>query len=121
MHLVKIADAPAYAPPQHFGVDAFKLQSPELSGVSFCSVGLSYYSPGGHAAMDAGPQQKVYVVLSGEITVLLASGERKVLGKFDSCLIEANERREVRNDSQTEAIMLVLMPVAGSAAAATIK
>jgi quercetin dioxygenase-like cupin family protein len=112
MRVVPVADALAYTAPKHEGVTAYRLQSPEHTGVGFCSVGLSYYAPGGLAEMDAGPHEKIYVVLSGEISVRLASGENSILRRFDSCLIAANERREVRNHTDREAIMLVIMPPA---------
>ncbi|MDP9012279.1 MAG: cupin domain-containing protein [Pseudomonadota bacterium] len=110
MRVVPVADAPAYITPKHEGVTGYRLQSPEHTGVGFCSVGVSYYSPGGVAEMDAGPQEKVYVVVSGEISVRLASGENSILRRLDSCLIGANERREVRNNTNREAIMLVITP-----------
>jgi quercetin dioxygenase-like cupin family protein len=110
MRVVPVADAPAYIAAKHEGVTSYRLQSPEHTGVGFCSVGLSYFAPGGLAQMDAGPQEKVYVVLSGEITVRLASGENSILQRMDSCLIAANERREVCNGTDREAILLVIMP-----------
>ena len=75
MRVVPVVDAPPYTAPKHQGVTGYRLQSPEHTGVGFCSVSLSYYAPGGLAEMDAGPQEKVYVVLSGELSVRLASGE----------------------------------------------
>ena len=112
MHVVRLAEAPAYEAPKHFDVSSLRLQSAETSGAEFCAVGLSYYQPGGRAEMDAGPQPKIYVVLSGEISVTLASGEKTVLGPFDSCVIEANENRAVTNDTTGEVVMLVITPPA---------
>jgi quercetin dioxygenase-like cupin family protein len=73
-------------------------------------VGLSYYLPGGQAAMSAGPQEKVYVVLEGELVVELGDGARHTLSRYDSCLIEPNEAREVRNETNSVATLLVVTP-----------
>jgi quercetin dioxygenase-like cupin family protein len=110
MHITRLADAPSYTPSKHVDVDAFRLQGVETSGVEFCSVGLSYYEPGGRAEMDAGPQEKLYVVLEGELAIELADGDIQVLSRYDSCRLFANERREVRNESGSKAVMLVITP-----------
>ena len=110
MHLVRLPDAQAYTPPKHSGVRAYRLQGGEGSPVKFCSVGISYYEPGGRADMAAGPEEKIYVVLDGEISVTTAARETLVLRQFDSCVIAAEEAREVRNATSSEAIMLVITP-----------
>ncbi len=110
MHITRLADAQPYTAPLHAGVAALRLQGLEASPSSFCSVGLSYYLPGGCAEMSAGPQEKVYVVLEGELVVTLGDGARHVLKGLDSCLIEPGERREVRNETNTVATLLVVMP-----------
>ena len=110
MQIVRSADAPTYEAPKHIGVRAHRLQGGEVSGASFCAIGLSCYAPGGRAEMDASPQEKLYVLLSGELTVRLASGEHTVLRPFDSCRIEPNEMRAVENLGGDEAILLVITP-----------
>ena len=110
MHLVGVPDAEPYPPGKHTGVRAYRIQGGEGSPVKFCSVGISYYDPGGRADLDAGPQEKIYVVLSGEISVTTASRQTIVLRQFDSCVIAANEPREVHNAGTSEAVMLVIMP-----------
>jgi len=110
MHFVRLPDAEPYTPPKHTGVRAYRLQGGEGSPVKFCSVGISYYEPGGRADMEAGPVEKIYVVLSGEISVTTATRETIVLGQFDSCVIAAEEAREVRNATSSEAVMLVIIP-----------
>jgi quercetin dioxygenase-like cupin family protein len=111
MHLVRLPDAAPYTPSKHTGVRAYRLQ--DGSAVKFCSVGISYYEPDGRAEMAAGPEEKIYIVLSGEITVTLASGASVVMRPFDSCVIAADEAREVRNATGSEAIMLVITPRSG--------
>jgi quercetin dioxygenase-like cupin family protein len=67
--------------------------------------------------MDAGPIGKIYVVLEGEVTVDLATGESHVLRALDSCFIAAGEGRAIRNASNAVASMLVVMPYPTSAPA----
>jgi mannose-6-phosphate isomerase-like protein (cupin superfamily) len=43
--------------------------------------------------MDAGPIEKIYVVIAGEVTVELGDGTVEVLGSLDSCLIPPGESR----------------------------
>jgi quercetin dioxygenase-like cupin family protein len=110
MQIVRLADGRPYDAPRHSGVHSWRIQGGDASAASFCSVGVSRYAPGGSAEMDAGPQEKIYVVLSGEISVTLASGEQSALRAYDSCLIAANEMREVRNTSDADALLLVITP-----------
>lgn len=110
MEVVRLADAKAYVAPKHFDMRSLRLQGFDASSADFSWVGLSYFLPGGGAEMDAGPLGKIYVVVEGEVTVELASGEVQQLGKLDSCFIPAGEARAVRNDGNVVAAMLVVMP-----------
>jgi len=67
------------------------------------------FLPGGGAEMDSSPLEKVYVVLTGEITVVLNTGEETTLLANDSCFIAPNEAREIVNRSNQTASMLVIM------------
>ncbi|MEM9027065.1 MAG: cupin domain-containing protein [Pseudomonadota bacterium] len=64
---------------------------------------------GGSAGPDSPPFEKVYVVLDGEMTVVV-DGKETTLRKFDSCTIAPGEVRQTeirRNDVCT---MLVVIP-----------
>jgi quercetin dioxygenase-like cupin family protein len=110
VHVTRLADAQPYTAPKHVDVSALRLQGLDASPSGFATVGLSYYLPGGKAEMSAGPQEKIYVVLDGELVVELEGGVRHVLQPLDSCLIEAGEAREVRNETNRVATLLVVMP-----------
>lgn len=60
--------------------------------------------------MAATPLEKVYVMLDGELTIEFDDGKIVKIGKMDSIFIEANERREIRNEKNAVATMLVVMP-----------
>jgi quercetin dioxygenase-like cupin family protein len=110
MDVTRFADAKEYHPPNHHGCTALRLQGFDASSADFAWAGLSHILPGGGADMEAGPLGKIYVILQGEVTVELMSGESQVLGPLDSCFIPAGEAREVVNRGNAVATMVVVMP-----------
>ncbi len=109
MHLKRFDDAEPYEAPNHFGVTGLRLQGFEDGGPTNQWVGLSQFLPGGGAGPDATPFEKVYVVLDGEMTVIV-DGEETVLGKFDSCTIPPGEIRKIENRRNDVCTMLVVIP-----------
>ena len=110
MQVTRFDDAPRYDAPKHYEMRSMRLQGFDVSDSKTTWVGLSHFLPGGGAEMDAGPIEKIYVCLAGEITVELAGGKIEKLGPLDSCLIPAGEARAVRNEKNDIATMLVVMP-----------
>lgn len=109
MLVKRFADAKPYEAPNHFDMRALRLQGFEPGGPTNFWVGLSHILPGGRAGPDGSPIEKVYVVLSGHVTVT-ADGEEHVLGPMDSCRIGPNVERKVLNASNEMAMMLVILP-----------
>lgn len=109
MKVKRFADARPYEAPNHNDVRGLRLQGFEADGPEKFWVGLSHFLPGGGAGPDASPLEKVYVVLAGEISVTVGDSTVK-LGVNDSCCIPGHEMREVRNDGNAVASMLVVMP-----------
>ncbi len=73
-------------------------------------MGLSHYLPGGgmeYSGTDS-PQEKVYLVLEGELTV---KGEQEefVLGPLDSLYIGPNEGKSIVNNTNKPATMVVIV------------
>jgi len=110
MQITRISEAQRYDAPKHFDMRSLRLQGFNASQADFAWMGLSYFLPGGGAEMDAGPIGKMYVVLDGDVTIELASGETHVLSRLDSCFIAAGEGRAIRNAGNVVATMLVVMP-----------
>jgi quercetin dioxygenase-like cupin family protein len=108
MEIVRFKDARPYVAPKHFDMRSFRLQGEEASGAKTCWVGLSQFLPGGGAESGATPVEKIYIVLSGEITITVDEGEF-TLGELDSCMIKANEARAIVNNTNRVATMLVVM------------
>jgi quercetin dioxygenase-like cupin family protein len=110
MKVTRLDEAVPYSPPKHTPtVHAMHLQHKSTGSDAPYSVSCSYYLPGAKAEWDASPLHKVYVVLDGEIVVATEEGEVK-LHALDSIYLAPNERREVRNDTNRVATMLVVMP-----------
>ncbi|MGH1459142.1 MAG: cupin domain-containing protein [Paracoccaceae bacterium] len=109
MHIKRFTDAMPYDAPNHFGVTGLRLQGFEEGGPTNQWVGLSQFLPAGGAGPDSTPFEKVYVVLEGEMTVII-DGQETVLRKYDSCTIPAGEIRKIENRSNLTCTMLVVIP-----------
>jgi quercetin dioxygenase-like cupin family protein len=109
MKVTRFAEARPYVAPNHYDMRSLRLQGFEPGGPQAFWAGLSHFLPGGGAGPDASPLEKVYVVLAGELT-LVVDGQATVLRPLDSCCIPGDEVREVRNDGNAVASMLVVMP-----------
>ena len=108
MEIVRFSDAQPYEAPGHFDMKGLRLQGLEASDAKICWVGLSQFLPGGGAEMGSTPVEKIYVVLEGEITVEVDDGVF-TLGVNDSCVIGADEKRSIVNNTNDTARMLVIM------------
>jgi quercetin dioxygenase-like cupin family protein len=109
MYVKRISEAQPYQAPNHYDMRSLRLQGFESGGPTQSWVGLSHFLPGGGAGPDASPLEKVYVVLSGSLTVR-TSDQDVTLGPLDSCCIPGGETREVRNLTNEVVTMLVVMP-----------
>jgi mannose-6-phosphate isomerase-like protein (cupin superfamily) len=109
MLVKRFAEARPYDAPNHRGVVGLRLQGFEEGGPTNQWVGLSQFLPGGGAGPDSTPFEKVYVVIEGEMTVIIA-GSETVLRAMDSCTIAPGEVREIVNRSNHVCKMLVVIP-----------
>ncbi|AYQ44364.1 cupin domain-containing protein [Burkholderia aenigmatica] len=115
MIVTRIGEARRYEAPNHHEVCALRLQGFAPGGPESFWVGLSHFLPGGGAGPDSSPLERVYVVLAGEVTVRTGAQE-VVLGPLDSCTIPSDEVREVRNNGNDVATMLVVVTYAEAVA-----
>lgn len=109
MFVNRFDEAQPYIAPNHRDVLGLRLQGFMEGGPTNQWVGLSQFLPGGGAGPDSTPIEKVYVVIEGEMTVII-DGKETVLKKFDSCTIPPNEVREIENRRNDVCTMLVIMP-----------
>jgi quercetin dioxygenase-like cupin family protein len=110
MEITRFEDASPYEAPGHFDMRGLRLQGFDVTSSKFAWTGLSHFLPGGGAEMDISPLEKIYVVIDGEVTITLGSGEKQVLSRLDSCFIPGGEERAILNESNHMATMLVIMP-----------
>ena len=108
MLVKRFADAKPYEAPNHRSVVGLRLQGFEEGGPKNYWVGLSQFLPGGGAGPDGPPVERVYVVLEGEMTVIV-DGVETVLQAMDSCTIPPGEVREIVNRSNHVCKMLVAL------------
>ena len=110
MKVTRFHEAQPYVAPNHFDMRSLRLQGFQPGGPEVFWTGLSHFLPGGGAGPDASPLEKVYVMLAGELTVKVGDTET-VLRALDSCCIPGGEVREVKNNGNAVATMLVVMPM----------
>ncbi|MEM2273611.1 MAG: cupin domain-containing protein [Candidatus Bathyarchaeia archaeon] len=108
MKKVELKDAKPYEAAGHFRMVALRLQHKETTGVESFWVGLSHFLPGGGAEMSAANFERVYVMISGEMTVVTENGEEMVLRPLDSLYVPAGEKRYLINKTNMPATMLVI-------------
>lgn len=105
-----LVDVKPYVAPGHFDMVALKLHGVDESGATKFWMGMSHFLPGGGAeyAYEDSPTEKVYMVLEGEITVK-SKTETIILKKYDSIFIPPFEGREIINETNMPATMLVVV------------
>jgi glyoxylate utilization-related uncharacterized protein len=110
MKKVSLSQVKPYAAAKHFNMTALRLQSKEESGIQKFWMGVSYFLPGGGAewAYEDNPNEKVYLVLDGELTVKNKS-EEITLGPMDSLYLGPNEGREIINKTNKVITMVVVI------------
>lgn len=113
MHVTRIDQAPEYQAPNHFDMRCLRLQGREASPTQQMWMGLSLIAPGGHTGLDASPIEKLYFVVEGELQLTgeTADGQRvsQRLRPRDSCVFAPGEKRQLLNDTDRPAAVLLVM------------
>jgi uncharacterized cupin superfamily protein len=111
MNVTRFAQAPAYQAQDHMDVQMVRLQGREAGPADVMWLGVSHIMPGGGTTLDTSAQEKMYVVLDGEVTV--SNGTEEVaLRRWDSCRIAGGEGRQLSNRTDQPATILLAMPLA---------
>jgi len=106
MQVKSFKDVKEYSAPNHRACSTLRLWGAEAGGTKNLVVGITHFLPGGGAGPDASPPEKVYYVLTGEIT-LIVDGKETVMKQGDTCVIGPNESREIINRSNEVCTILV--------------
>ena len=109
MLVKRFTEAKPYEAPNHWGVVGLRLQGFEPGGPTNQWVEILAVSSRRRRGSHSTPFEKVYVVLSGRMT-LIVDGEETVLSPMNSCTIAANEMRKIENRENDVCKMLVVIP-----------
>lgn len=115
MHINRFADLKPYQSPGHHDMRMLRMQGREAGPSETMWLGVSQLLPGGHIDPSASPEEKIYVVLDGELTIRTDS-ETAVLRQWDSCRIAPNEIRALKNETNRTVVVLLAMPLPKPAA-----
>jgi uncharacterized cupin superfamily protein len=110
MHIVKFAEAIPYSARGHHEMSMVRLQRREASPSDHLWLGISVIAPGGGTTLSGSPDEKMYVVLDGELHVSNGKTEA-TLTRWDSCRVAAGEERRLLNRSEAPATVLLAMPL----------
>jgi quercetin dioxygenase-like cupin family protein len=115
MHVTRFIEAPPYSAAGHDEMQMVRLQGREAGPSDTVWIGVSTIAPGGGTTLDSSSIEKFYVVLQGEVTVSNGRDEIR-LGQWDSCRIAPDEGRQLRNNTEQPASILLVMPLQASRA-----
>jgi len=117
MHVVRFSDAPGYMTPGHHDMNMVRLQGREAGPSSDVWLGVSVIAPGGGTTLSSSHEEKMYVVLDGELEI--SNGDTEVrLGRWDSCRIAGGEGRQLTNRTDLPVTVLLVMPLPAAERAA---
>ena len=104
-----VADLKPYNAPGHFNMVAMRIHGKEETGAEKFWIGVSTFLPGGGAAWDeSSPQEKVYYVLEGSMTVTDKNNEKHNDNAGEAISFRPNEGRSLLNETNLLARMLVI-------------
>lgn len=104
-----VADLKPYNAPGHFNMVAMRIHGKEETGAEKFWIGVSTFLPGGGAAWDeSSPQEKVYYVLEGSMTVTDKNSEKHIVNAGEAISFRPNEGRSLLNETNLLARMLVI-------------
>ena len=112
MKVVRLADAFEYPGTGHVDMRALRLHNKETSNTVDYTLGLSHFLPGGGTEYVETGVELIYFILEGEMTVR-TKDETIVLKKYDSIHFNVGDGKEIRNETNLPASMLVIAGMPG--------
>ena len=112
MHVTRFNEARPYDAPNHFDMRCLRLQGKEAGPSSQMWMGMSQMLPEGRTTLDPSPIEKLYFVVEGEVTLVGAVDgveQRATLRALDSCRFAPGEARQLINESNRPALVLLVM------------
>src|ERR1700756_976440 len=106
MHIVRFVEAITYSATGHHDMSMVRLQGREAGPSDNLWLGVSVIAPGGGTTLSGAPDEKMYVVLDGELHV--SNGQTEAtLTRWDSCRVAPGEERMLLNRSAAPAPRLL--------------
>ncbi len=118
MNITRFDEAKPYEAPNHFDMRCLRLQGKEAGPSAQMWMGMSQILPGGRTSLDPSPIEKLYFVVEGFVTMVGEVGgsqQRETLARYDSCRFAPGEARQLINDSNLPALVLLVMANAAPA------
>jgi uncharacterized cupin superfamily protein len=109
MQVMRYAEAPHYEAPEHYDMRCLRLQGREAGETGKLWIGLSHLLPGGRTSLKASPEEKIYVVIAGTLTVVTDADE-VALDPLDSIRLAPGEARALENRTNAPVSVLLAMP-----------
>lgn len=106
--VTKANEAYTYEAPLHFDCRATRLHDPQDVNAGKIICGLSHFLPGGGIEKAANPNESIYYVLEGEMTITL-DGKDVKLCKGDSIHFGPVTERSAKNTGITSAQMMAII------------
>lgn len=104
-----VEDLKPYVAPGHFNMMPMRIHGKEETGAEKFWIGVSTFLPGGGAEWDEdSPQEKVYYVLEGAMTVTDKAGTKYVIHAGEAISFKPKEGRSLLNETNLPARMLVI-------------
>lgn len=107
MKITNLKDAFEYPTTGHFDMKALRLHNNETSCCQAFSLGMSHFLPGGGTDYVETGVELIYFILEGEMTVRTKT-DTFVLKKNDSAYFAIGDGKEIRNETNLPASMLVI-------------
>ncbi len=110
MQVTRYEEARPYEAAEHYDMQCLRLQGKEATNTDTIWIGLSHLLPGARTSLKDAAVEKIYVVISGEVTVQTTTGS-VTLRQLDSCRLAPGEARALLNESGASATILLAMPL----------
>lgn len=112
MHVIRLQDAQPYDAPGHDDMACLRLQGKDLTPLKTMWAANLQLLPGARTTPKSSDEEKIYVVLSGEVTVSDGT-QSDVLKAWDSCAFSSGESREIFNHTNCPAVICLVMGANG--------
>lgn len=110
MKIARLSELKPYEAPNHYDMKPLRIHGQDTCGSEILTLGLSHFLPGGSAAYSTVPdgRELIYYILAGEMTVR-TDKETFVLQTGESVFFRSGDGREVKNETNLPASMLVML------------